>query len=53
MRKPYFENPFTIAKGSICVLRNHSVEEFIKPCAFLINPKENWREWSGAFSILY
>jgi len=47
--EPNFENPFQVIKGDICVLRLHSVDGYLKLSALRIN----WREWSGAFSILY
>lgn len=47
-----FANPFNIQRGAICVLRMHSTDGFMRPCAFQITPNANWREWSGAFSLL-
>ena len=46
------ENPFHIQRGAICVIRAYGVNGWVKPCAFQITPRANWREWTGAFSLL-
>ena len=45
-------NPFNIQRGAICVIRMYSVGGYIVPCAFQIAPRANWKEWTGAFSLI-
>lgn len=47
-----FSNPFAVQRGAICVLRPHYVGGRLTASAFQIAPRQNWREWGGAFSML-
>jgi hypothetical protein len=47
-----FTNAFNIQRGAICVLRYYSDGAHVRLTAFQIAPRANWKEWSGAFSML-